>query len=71
MKVKREDDLLTITSDLDGLDIVSEISTTRNAELILTENGKLSQYSLNIKEIDLFIKHLEKTKEILIENSNK
>lgn len=71
MKVKREDELTTITSDLDGLDIVSEISTTRYAELILTENNKVEQYSLNIKEIDLFIKHLEKTKEILIENSNK
>ena len=65
MRIKKEEDLTIVISDLNGLVITSEISKNRYAELTLIENGNIEQYSLDINEIDLIIKHLEKTKEIL------
>ena len=65
MRIKKEEDLTIVTSDLNGLVITSEISKNRYAKLTLIENENIEQYSLDINEIDLIIKHLEKTKEIL------
>ena len=65
MRIKKEEDWTIVTSDLNGLVITSEISKNRYTELTLIENENIEQYSLDINEIDLIIKHLEKTKEIL------
>lgn len=68
MKIKKEDALTIISSDLNGLQITSEISDSSNVSITLKENDNLEQYFLDEKEIDLFIEHLKKAKEILIEN---
>jgi hypothetical protein len=65
MNIKQEEDLIIVTSDLDGLLITSEISPSRDLILTLEENDNVEQYFLDVNEINLLISHLEKSKEIL------
>lgn len=68
MNIKQEEDLTIVTSDLDGLLITSEISSSRNLILTLEEKDNTEQYFLDVNEINLLINHLEKSKEILQKN---
>jgi len=68
MNIKQEEDLIIVTSDLDGLLITSEISPSRDLILTLEENDNVEQYFLDVSEINLLISHLEKSKEILQKN---
>lgn len=68
MKIKTEDDLTIISSDIDGLLLQTEVSNNeRSVNFIIEENENVEQYSLNVNEIDLVIRHLEKSKEILLD----
>lgn len=68
MKIKNEEGLTIISSDIDGLLLLTEISNNeKSVNFIIEENENIEQYSLNANEIDLVIKHLEKSKEILLD----